>query len=165
MSAVKESRTLWCREVPCAVPVSSGWDLVDEAAGDDTRVEVGDFGFQILNEFLVKLAGLALSESQGGQDVGFGLGELALADMERGKSITQAHAEAGRALSLEALRAMLRRLRRAQSIIRTHLPGAPPPGERPDPLTQTAAHLRHLFSSEICPVGAFQLAFKRPLPA
>lgn len=85
--------------------------------------------------------------------------------LSRGKSVAQAHAEAGRALSLEALRAMLRRLRRAQAAIRAHLPGAPPPTTHADPLIQTAAHLRHAFPSEICPIGGFQRALQRPFPA
>ena len=83
----------------------------------------------------------------------------------RGQSVVQAHVEAGRALSLEAIRAMLRRLRRGQAPVRARLPGAPPPAGQADPLTQTAAHLRHAFPSAICPIGAFQSAFQQPFPA
>jgi len=88
-----------------------------------------------------------------------------LEGLARGQSVVQAHVQAARALSLEAIRAMLRRLRHGQALIRTRLPGAPPPGELADPLFQTVAHLRCAFPSADCPVEAFQGAFQMPFPA
>ena len=157
------------------MPVPPVRGSVDETTGSDARVEAG--GKTVLR-------GQRVWCSRRGLRGGCGRTSALLFDwvlprrsitgpiiwdilmgLWRGRSIAQAHVEAGRVLSLEAVRAMLRRLRRAQSIIRTHLPGAPPPGEQPDPLTQTAAHLRHAFPSASCPVSAFQLAFQRPFPA
>lgn len=85
--------------------------------------------------------------------------------LAHGQSVVRAHAEAARAVSLEAIRAMLRRLRRAQTAIRARLPGAPPPADAANPLIQTVAHLRAVFASALCPIAAFQVAFQCPFPA
>lgn len=82
-----------------------------------------------------------------------------------GESIDKAWAAVGRALNVDGIYRILRRARDRLGPIRAlllrHCP--PPPSRQSDPLLQAAEHLRCVFGSAKCPVGAFQLAFQRPI--
>ena len=63
-------------------------------------------------------------------------------------------------VSNTSLYRLFKRFKLCQSKIRTYLCSIPPPTDSPDPMIQTILHLKQQFSTEQCPVSAFQYTFQ-----
>jgi hypothetical protein len=80
-----------------------------------------------------------------------------------GLSLKAAAEKSGLPFALESVYRLRRKLRRGLDRLRTWLcrEQAPPRGTHTDPLLQTIAHLRSVFSQSACPPAEFQLHFQR----